>query len=359
MEKSITPKLSISVCILTKNDEAFLDDCIKSLPQNLREIIILDLGSTDNTVNIARQYTKRIYTSKWHNDYAEARNFFLDYVSSDWVLYMDAFERIAPESLKEFNQALLNKKNIAQMFKVIEMFQEKELETFSCRMFRRRNDIRFKRVMRESVTEDIQSIGKKEKLGISYPQIVINRYNYLKYIDETELYQEKIELAKNGLEIDSSDEIVETFYKLELGLSLNALGEHEEAEKEIRTVLNNIKKLEKQTVYNIPIFIQPYLFFAFKLSKAEKYAEGLKIMEEGLNIYNNSLTMLIRYCEFLYANKMYKECLDHLAKIKFLKNEDKHYQLESIDYAMINKISTKLENLAYGKYMQSQGMPKI
>jgi len=359
LEKLISPKLSISVCILTRNDEEFLDDCIKSLPKNIREIIILDANSTDRTLSIAKQYTSRIFSSKWNNDYSELRNFFLTYVSSDWVLYMDAFERIAPESLKEFTPALLNKKNIAYMFNIVEMFQEKELETISCRMFKRRSDIRFKRVMKESVTEDIQNIAKRENLSIAYPQITINRYNYLKYFDEADLYKERIELAKNGLEIDSSDDIIETFYKLELGLSLNAFGEHEEAEKELNEVLKKIRKLDKKTVYNIPIFMQPYLFFAFKLSKAKKYEEGLKIIEEGVNIYNNSLMMLIRYCEFLYANGMYKECLDHIAKIRFLKNEDKFYHSESIDYAMINKISGKLENLAYKKYMESQGIPEI
>ncbi len=350
-----TPKtiqrLDISACILAKNDENLIEDCIKSIKDYVKEIIVVDLGSTDATVTIAREYTSRIYRHIWNNDYGDARNTFLKYVSQDWVFYMDAHERLTPDSHKLLTPEFLDKKNaVAYMVKVNEMFQDKEVEIYSCRLFRRTKDIRFKWVIHESVTDDVQKVARKENLDIVRSELEINRYNYLRYFDESELHMELITIARHGLENAKLEASIKAFYKLCLGLSLNAIGEKEDAEEEIAEVLEEIRKMDTKTVSSIPLFIQPFIFFAFKYSKQEKYEEAYKIMEEGVNIYPNSLTMLIRYCEVLFALNRYKDCLDHIAKIKMLEKDEKFYQLEPMDFTFIHRLSNKLENLAYDRY---------
>jgi glycosyltransferase involved in cell wall biosynthesis len=347
-------KLSISVCIITKNDENLIEDCIKSVIDFAREIIVVDLGSTDSTVPIVREYTNRIFGHKFNNDYSEIRNLFFKWASSDWILYLDAYERITADSRKNLNAQLLNKKNAGYMFRVTEMGQTSETEYFSMRLFRRHKDIRFKWVLHESVTDDVQRLARRDNLGIiTCFDIVIERYLFLKYFDEAEMHAQYIDIARNGLNKDNLENTIRIAYKIYLAISLNAIGEEEEAETEMEEALEAIRNLDKNTIYNIHIFITPFIFFCFKYSKKEKYSEALKIIEEAVEIYHNSLTVLARYCEQLYMAKQYKKCLDHIAKIKMLLREEEYYMLEAADFAMVYKIIAKLEGLAYEKYQAS------
>jgi len=344
-------QLSISVCILTKNDENLIEDCIKSVIDFAREIIVIDLGSTDSTVSIVKKYTNRIFAHKWNNDFAEARNVFFKFASSDWILYLDAYERLTPDSKKHINAQLLNKKNVGYMFKVNEMGQTNETEYYSLRLFKRTNEIRFKWVLHESVTDDVQKIARRDKLEINPCfNIVVERYLYLKYFDESDMHSQYIDVARHGLANANLENTVKIAYKIYLGLSLNAIGETEEAEIEMEEALEAIRKLDTKTVYNINVFITPFIFFCFKYSKQEKYDEALKIIQEAATIYPNSLTVLARYVEQLYANKQYKKCLDHIAKIKLLLREEEYYMLEASDFSMVYKITSRLEGPALEKY---------
>ena len=67
--------ISISMCMIAKNEESVLKRCLDSYSGLFDEIIIVDTGSTDNTKNIAAGYTDKIYDFEWTGDFSEARNF--------------------------------------------------------------------------------------------------------------------------------------------------------------------------------------------------------------------------------------------------------------------------------------------
>ena len=95
----------LSVIVITKNEEKFLAACLESVKW-ADEIIIADNGSTDKTLEIARKYTSHIFTETDH-DFANLRNKAMEKAKGDWVLYIDADERVmAP--LREEIKALIN-----------------------------------------------------------------------------------------------------------------------------------------------------------------------------------------------------------------------------------------------------------
>ncbi|MDQ0048935.1 glycosyltransferase involved in cell wall biosynthesis [Paenibacillus polymyxa] len=83
---------TISLCMIVKDEEQVLGRCLESAKDIVHEIIILDTGSTDNTIEIARKYTDNVYFYKWTNDFAAARNESLKHATSDFVLILDADE---------------------------------------------------------------------------------------------------------------------------------------------------------------------------------------------------------------------------------------------------------------------------
>ena len=98
----------ISVCLIVKDEEQFLEKCLQSVKDVADEIIIIDTGSQDNTVNIAKRYTDKIYFHPWKDNYSEARNHYLDYAKGDWIFQIDADEELVKEDIPILLNAVKN-----------------------------------------------------------------------------------------------------------------------------------------------------------------------------------------------------------------------------------------------------------
>lgn len=92
----------VSVVILTKNEEKYIQNCINSVRACAQEIIVIDNGSTDNTIPIAQHNNCLIYQSD-ETSFAVRREMAISIAHNDWILYLDADERLTPELAAEIN----------------------------------------------------------------------------------------------------------------------------------------------------------------------------------------------------------------------------------------------------------------
>ncbi|MGC9064474.1 MAG: glycosyltransferase, partial [bacterium] len=81
---------TITLCMIVKNEEEHLPNALNSVKDVVDEIIIVDTGSTDNTVEIAKSFGAKVYYYEWNDDFASARNEALKHATCDWILSMDA-----------------------------------------------------------------------------------------------------------------------------------------------------------------------------------------------------------------------------------------------------------------------------
>ena len=95
---------AISLCMIVKNEEKNLPGCLESVKGLVDEIVVVDTGSTDRTVDVAQSYGARVYHFAWTGDFAAARNESLRHATGDWILYLDADERLEPESCAEIRR---------------------------------------------------------------------------------------------------------------------------------------------------------------------------------------------------------------------------------------------------------------
>ncbi|VBB05476.1 nucleotide-diphospho-sugar transferases [Lucifera butyrica] len=84
----------ISLAMIVRNEAKHLAACLNNVRHLVGEIIIVDTGSTDETIGIARQYTDKIYSFPWENDFSAARNYAIEQCTGDWILSLDADERL-------------------------------------------------------------------------------------------------------------------------------------------------------------------------------------------------------------------------------------------------------------------------
>lgn len=96
----------ISLCMITKDEEDFLPQCFDSVKALVDEIIVVDTGSTDGTVDIAATYGAKIYHHPWEDDYSKHRNQAIAYAGGEWILVMDADEVIAPRDIDQIRAML-------------------------------------------------------------------------------------------------------------------------------------------------------------------------------------------------------------------------------------------------------------
>ena len=93
--------LPISVCIITKNEEKYIETCLQHLKKYDWEIVVTDTGSTDRTIEICKKYTDNIYHFDWIHDFSAARNFCISKASNDWILSVDSDEYLTNEQTPE------------------------------------------------------------------------------------------------------------------------------------------------------------------------------------------------------------------------------------------------------------------
>jgi len=87
----------ITLVMIVRNEAAVLERCLESVKNAVDEMVIVDTGSTDRTVEIARRYTARVYHRPWDDDFAAARNFALERAGGHWILSLDADETLEPD----------------------------------------------------------------------------------------------------------------------------------------------------------------------------------------------------------------------------------------------------------------------
>lgn len=97
---------AITLSMIVKNEEKYLRDCLESVKDVVDEIVIVNTGSTDSTLDIAREYNAKIFDFEWINDFSAARNFALSKSTGNWILYLDADERLTKTSQAELKKII-------------------------------------------------------------------------------------------------------------------------------------------------------------------------------------------------------------------------------------------------------------
>lgn len=148
----------VSLCMIVKNEAKNLPRCLESVRNSVQEIIIVDTGSTDNSIEIGLSYGAKIYSFEWKDDFSAARNFGLEHASGEWILVLDADETLDEQSAQSLLPTLTASKadayncilrNVLSLSPVIS-YQDQVFEGW-IRIFRNRPQYRFESIYHESV----------------------------------------------------------------------------------------------------------------------------------------------------------------------------------------------------------------
>ena len=94
--------ITVSLCMIVKNEEENLGKCLKSLQGIVDEMIVVDTGSEDRTVDIAKEFGAKVYDFKWTGDFSEARNYSFSLATCDYIYSADADEELDEDNRQRF-----------------------------------------------------------------------------------------------------------------------------------------------------------------------------------------------------------------------------------------------------------------
>lgn len=180
--------------MIVKNEENFIRQCLSSLVNIVDEIIIVDTGSTDNTKEICKEFTPKIFDYEWNDHFADARNYSLNHANGDWILWLDADEILDEEAQLEI-QKIDFCSSVNQFLLPIKIYYGEGLPVdtnnfysyFQPRLFR--NKIGFKFFNR--IHENILLSNPKIDVVQDYVTITLYHYGYLKSIVNTKQKSER------------------------------------------------------------------------------------------------------------------------------------------------------------------------
>jgi len=202
-EEKPAPRLSL--CMIVKNEEAMLSGCLESVRDLVDEMIVVDTGSTDQTIRIAEGFGARVIPYSWNEDFSQARNFSIDQARGEWILVLDADERISPKDHERLRERIANARHAA--YDLLQRNYTDDSTVFGwvaqrsargegkdfrghfdvplARLFRKNPQIRFCNRVHERLEETLDAAG------IEHPQLEVAIHHYGK-VRSADFLQEKL-----------------------------------------------------------------------------------------------------------------------------------------------------------------------
>lgn len=346
--------MKLSICMMVKNEEKNLDRCLKSL-QLMRdviecELIIVDTGSEDSTVEIAQKYTDKIYFHTWNNNFSEMRNISISYAKGEWIMIIDADEEIDNcKPLIEFFKSSIEKSlNTLFIFVKNYAFSGSDYKSGivkSPRLFKNDGDFKYKGVVHN------QPVFKKP-----YGQIDATLLHYGYVIDDKETAERKFNRTKNLLLGELKKTPQNPYYLFQLGVTYGMHNEHDNALKYVKEAYEIVKEKKLDLKNHIYVFNQLIEFYMVNglYKEAEEIGEEtISIDKENLDAYFNLGKIKLNFNEFYDGEKCYKRYLDirrNLMNITDINNT--YYTVTRVSEVYMDLAKVKFKSEEYEKCVE-------
>ncbi|CEN21574.1 glycosyltransferase [Paraclostridium sordellii] len=355
----------LSIVMMVKNEERYLDKTLESLKPLMKEIdselIILDTGSDDSTVEIAKKHTDKVFFANWSNDFGQMRNISISHASGEWILILDADEQLTNyDKLKEFFNSNLCKKYNSATITLKNIFSEDE-DRYSIdpllRLFKNYDGFRYEGAIHEQPIfksptyndiarfnhygylfedEEVRQLKESRNKAILLKEIEKNPNNpYINYqlgkqYIISKNYEDALFYIEKGYEIYEKNKYIPLFVTLDLANLYVDLSEFDKCEN---LCIKYIKKDDR----NIDIYY--YLGTSQKqLNKNKKSIESYKrylYLTENFDITTQANNTECNYDTLLNKEKAIINIIDNYYKLEMY--EDVIKDIDEISISVLEE----------------------
>jgi hypothetical protein len=220
----------LSGTLIVRDEARVLGECLASIRDVVDEIVVVDTGSVDDSVEIARRYGARVIFHTWSDDFAEARNVALDAAVGEWILYIDADERLSGTDRASVERLLGGVTEVA--FRVLLAPDLLSTPYLEYRLWRHDPRIRFTGQIHEKVTPAITAVAVADGRPIGDCDLLLTHVGYEG--DQVHKHLRNLPLLRAELPREPDN----LFNRHHLARVLQGLGEDEEAAQVLGDAVN-------------------------------------------------------------------------------------------------------------------------
>jgi Glycosyl transferase family 2 len=230
---SETPSSSLSLCVIARDEEADIGRCLASVRGFVPEIVVVDTGSSDQTVAIAESYGARVIRVTWTDDFAAARNRSLAEATGSAALVLDADEELATTDMarEHVEKALADEPTWGWQLRVRNLSPPGEMveytDVFMTRLLRLRPDVRYESRIHEQVAPSILRAGGR----VGRLELTIVHHGYARKTAQGESRAARNVRALEALVVERPDD---PYVHYQLGCTLQAAGRFDAAESSLQ-----------------------------------------------------------------------------------------------------------------------------
>lgn len=299
---------TLSVCMIVKNEEKLLGRCLDSIKCVADEIVVVDTGSIDSTVDIAKKYGAKVLQVQWKNDFAWARNISIRNATCQWLLWLDADDVVPPESIPKLME--LKKRVPDRIFALVVRNQRPGntgTEFMQARMFPNSQDIFFERSIHEQIMPSALRLGMK----MENQDIIVEHHGYAEPEILKKKAQRNVQMLLQEFQSSGGDAVMQ----VEIADSFLIIEDYDNAVKWYENVLS----IERCKIDSPAIAAEAYsglgtIYLKKELFKkaAEYFKYALELSPWRLDIYYNMAVAL----ENIGENNSALECLKTIIEAK-------------------------------------------
>lgn len=300
------PKLSL--CMIVKNEEANLAKCLESVKDVVDEMIVMDTGSTDQTVSIAQEYGAKVPCMAWCNNFSTARNEALKYVTGDWVLVLDADECLEPKVVPQIQKVITNDDALVINLIRHEIGAVQSPYSLVSRLFRSHPKLYFSRPYHALIDDSAEQLIKAEPHWkvMDLAEIGILHYGYQPELIQS---QDKSERARKAMESYWQEHPHDAYVCSKLGALYLQMGQTEKGLKLLKQGLK-ANTADSHVLYELHYSLGNAYTRQQKIEQAVKHyqkAIAQPILEPlKLGAYNNFGGLLQAMGDLQNAKKAYE-----------------------------------------------------
>ena len=223
----------LSLCMIVKNEEGTLQRAISSVKEVVDEIVVVDTGSVDRTVEIARGLGARVYSHTWQDDFSLARNESIRHANGRYILWMDADDVVPKEEickLSRLKKALKKLPKDAYYFRLVNPMEGEETQVcMHLRIFPNLPGVLFEGAIHEQVIPSLQKSGCREV----YTDITIQHSGYHTTEEVRHKARRNLRILLKSIEQEPEN----YYYIMHMGFTYSTLGEHDQAKRYFKKVM--------------------------------------------------------------------------------------------------------------------------
>jgi len=226
--------LRVSAALIVRDEAAFIGGCLESLRGHVDEVVVVDTGSLDATPDIVSSSGARLLHYAWNGDFSAARNCALDAVSADWVLYIDADERLVPARGTTLREVVAAPGHAAFQMRFRPRVGYSPYHEL--RLFRSDPRIRFEMRIHERVLPSVLRVCESDGVTIGQTAVGLQHLGYEG--DQSHKHVRNLPLLASAVHEDPD----RVYYWWHLGETLAATGKTAEAEAALRTGIETAQR---------------------------------------------------------------------------------------------------------------------